>query len=212
MIWRRILEILRDYVYFPDPTKEDDTTEIVCRYPQFFATRKLRDHILNHLRSVGILTEEEVTWSQCFMGICSYVNKMTATEHDTESMNRHVEQMVQEAILASGVERVMNEGVEENIFSDSFAKEVDEIKMPFTKFQTLCKLVAKAIRAYGRTNKIQAEHFQKMLEDTIDAYNTHDKLTFTNEVTQILFPLFKIYIAVPCLYVNFSTIIVSTER
>ena len=118
------------------------------------------------------------------MGICSYVNKMTTTEHDTESMNRHVEQMVQEAILASGVERVMNEGVEENIFSDSFAKEVDEIKMPFTKFQILCKLVAKAIRAYSRTNKIQAEHFQKMLEDTIDAYNTRDKLIFTNEVTQ----------------------------
>ena len=92
--------------------------------------------------------------------------------------------MVQEAILASGVERVMNEGVEENIFSDSFTKEVEEIKMPFTKFQILCKLVAKAIRAYSRTNKIQAEHFQKMLEDTIDAYNTRDNLTFTNDVTQ----------------------------
>lgn len=138
----------------------------------------------NICNPAGILTEEEVAWSQCFMGICSYVNKMTATEHDTESMNRHVEQMVQEAILASGVERVMNEGVEENIFSDSFAKEVEDIKMPFTKFQILCKLVAKAIRAYSRTNKIQAEHFQKMLEDTIDAYNTRDKLTFTNEVTQ----------------------------
>lgn len=49
----RILEILRDYVYFPDPTDEDDTTEIVCRYPQFFATRKLRNHVINHLRSVG---------------------------------------------------------------------------------------------------------------------------------------------------------------
>ena len=138
----------------------------------------------NICNPAGILTEGEVTWSQCFMGICSYVNKMTTTEHDTENMNRHVEQMVQEAILASGVERVMNEGVEENIFSDSFAKEVDEIKMPFTKFQILCKLVAKAIRAYSRTNKIQAEHFQKMLENTIDAYNTRDKLTFTNEVTQ----------------------------
>ncbi len=91
----------------------------------------------NICNPAGILTEEEVAWSQCFMGICSYVNKMTATEHDTESMNRHVEQMVQEAILASGVERVMNEGVEENIFSDLFAKEVDEIKMPFTKFQIL---------------------------------------------------------------------------
>lgn len=138
----------------------------------------------NICNPAGILTEDEVAWSQCFMGICSYVNKMTTTEHDTENMNRYVEQMVQEAILASGVERVMNEGVEENIFSDSFAKEVDEIKMPFTKFQILCKLVAKAIRAYSRTNKIQAEHFQKMLEDTIDAYNTRDKLIFTNEVTQ----------------------------
>lgn len=78
----------------------------------------------------------------------------------------------------------MNEGVEENIFSDSFTKEVEEIKMPFTKFQILCKLVAKAIRAYSRTNMIQAEHFQKMLEETINAYNTRDKLTFTNEVTQ----------------------------
>lgn len=96
-------------------------------------------------------------------------------------------QFIQEAaeyILASGVERVMDEGVEENIFSDSFTKEVEEIKMPFTKFQTLCKLVAKAIKAYSRTNKIQAEHFLKMLEDTIDAYNARDKLTFTNDVTQ----------------------------
>ena len=46
------------------------------------------------------------------MGICSYDNKMTASEHDTESMNRHVEQMAQETILASGMEKVMNESVE----------------------------------------------------------------------------------------------------
>ena len=132
----------------------------------------------------GILSDEEVMWTQCFMGICSYVNKMTATEHDTESMNRQVEKMVNEAIIASGVERVLDEGIEENIFSDTFSKELDEMKMPFTKFQILCKMVAKAIRAYSRTNKIQAEHFQKMLEETIDAYNTRDNLTFTNEVTQ----------------------------
>lgn len=138
----------------------------------------------NICNPAGILSDEEVMWSQCFMGICSYVNKMTATEHDTESMNRQVEQMVKEAIIASGVERVLDEGVEENIFSDTFSKELDDMKMPFTKFQILCKMVAKAIRAYSRTNKIQAEHFQKMLEDTIDAYNTRDNLTFTNEVTQ----------------------------
>lgn len=150
----------------------------------------LKEHV-KRLRSAynicnpaGILSDDEVIWSQCFMGISSYVSKMTATEHDTESMNKQVEQMVNEAILASGVERVLDKGIEENIFSDSFSKELDELKMPYTKFQLLCKMVAKAIRAYSRTNKIQAEHFQKLLEETIDAYNTRDSLTFTNDVTQ----------------------------
>jgi len=41
----RFLEILRDYVYFPD-AKSDREEEVVCRYPQFFATRQLRDHVL----------------------------------------------------------------------------------------------------------------------------------------------------------------------
>ena len=51
----RIIEIIRDYIYFPDPSQEGEEkeVEIVCRYPQFFAARKLRDHILRHLRSVG---------------------------------------------------------------------------------------------------------------------------------------------------------------
>jgi type I restriction enzyme R subunit len=110
--------------------------------------------------------------------------KMTATEHDAESMNKHVEQMVREAILASGVERFFEEGEEENIFGDTFVHELEDVKMPFTKFQLLCMLVAKAIKAYSKTNKIQAEKFQVMLEKVIDDYNTRDKLTFTNEVTE----------------------------
>ncbi len=149
-----------------------------------------REHV-KRLRSAynicnpaGILSDEEVMWCQCFMGICSYVNKMTVTEHDEESMNRHVEQMVKEAIIASGVERVLAEGTDENIFSDQFTDELNEMKMPFTKFQILCKIVAQAIKAYGKTNKLQAEHFQKLLEETIDAYNMRDNLTFANEVTQ----------------------------
>ena len=132
----------------------------------------------------GVLSDEETMWSQCFMGICSYVNKMTATDHDEESMNRHVEQMVKEAITASGVERVMNAGEEENIFGDEFVAELEDVKMPFTKFQILCKMVAKAIKAYSKTNKLQAEKFHQLLEKTIEEYNSRDNLTFTNEVTQ----------------------------
>ena len=40
----RFLEILRDYVYFPDE-KSGREEEIVCRYPQFFATRMMLDSI-----------------------------------------------------------------------------------------------------------------------------------------------------------------------
>ncbi len=41
----RFLEIVRDYVYFPDKT-HDNEEEVVCRYPQFFATRMLRESVL----------------------------------------------------------------------------------------------------------------------------------------------------------------------
>ena len=40
----RFLEIVRDFVYFPDVQEgQQRETEIVCRYPQFFAVKKLYD-------------------------------------------------------------------------------------------------------------------------------------------------------------------------
>ena len=45
----RFLEVLRDYVYFPDEDF-DGEEEIVCRYPQFFATRMLRESVLDAFR------------------------------------------------------------------------------------------------------------------------------------------------------------------
>ncbi len=42
----RFLEIFRDYIYFQDSQYDSDEREIVCRYPQFFATRKLKQSII----------------------------------------------------------------------------------------------------------------------------------------------------------------------
>ena len=42
----RLLSVVKDFVYFPDTSKSE--TKIVCRYPQFFATHKLYDNILEH--------------------------------------------------------------------------------------------------------------------------------------------------------------------
>lgn len=44
---KRFLEIFRDYIYFQDSDKEK--YEIVCRYPQFFATRLLKESIIKSI-------------------------------------------------------------------------------------------------------------------------------------------------------------------
>ena len=43
---KRFLEIFRDYIYFQDSKFDSEKREIVCRYPQFFATRKLKQSII----------------------------------------------------------------------------------------------------------------------------------------------------------------------
>ncbi|MCH3926277.1 MAG: DEAD/DEAH box helicase family protein, partial [Atopobiaceae bacterium] len=47
----RLLAIVRDFVFFPDDDKHE--TEIVCRYPQFFAANRMLDSICSHLRPEG---------------------------------------------------------------------------------------------------------------------------------------------------------------
>lgn len=47
---KRFLEIFRDYVYFQDAKYDSDEKEIVCRYPQFFATRLLRESIIESVK------------------------------------------------------------------------------------------------------------------------------------------------------------------
>lgn len=42
----RFLEIFRDYIYFQDSEYDGDEREIVCRYPQFFAARLLKQSII----------------------------------------------------------------------------------------------------------------------------------------------------------------------
>ena len=42
----RLLSVIKDFVFFPDNSKNE--LKIVCRYPQFFATHRLYENILEH--------------------------------------------------------------------------------------------------------------------------------------------------------------------
>lgn len=47
----RFLEIFRDYILFQDENFDSDEKEIVCRYPQFFATRLLKESIIKSVNT-----------------------------------------------------------------------------------------------------------------------------------------------------------------
>lgn len=47
---KRFLEIFRDYIYFQDSIYDKDEKELVCRYPQFFAARLLKESIVKSVR------------------------------------------------------------------------------------------------------------------------------------------------------------------
>ncbi|MDE6796633.1 MAG: DEAD/DEAH box helicase family protein, partial [Ruminococcus sp.] len=48
---KRFLEIFRDYIYFQDRIYDKDEQEIVCRYPQFFAARLLKQSIIESVQT-----------------------------------------------------------------------------------------------------------------------------------------------------------------
>ena len=127
-----------------------------------------------------IISEDDSKWAQCVIGIAGYLSKMTEKQHNVQSMNRHVEQMVKEAISCSSVEIVLDkEGGSEDIYGNEFQDELEKTKMPNTRFQILVKLLQKGIKEYGKTNRARADVYEKLLQAVIDQYNNRD---YANEV------------------------------
>ena len=124
----------------------------------------------------GELNEEESALAQCFMAIAGFVRKMSGTsEVDTETMNRRVAKMVEEALKYNQVEGVLENGEQEDIFSPEYIERLSDVKMPASKLEMLVKMLRKQISEYGKTNQMAAKKFQEMLEDTIRQYHERRK-------------------------------------
>ena len=134
------------------------------------------------LQPGGHLNDEEIAWSNFFMAVQGIISKTTSSVHTVETMNRAVEAMVSEALNCTGVETVLNAEGEEELFSESFLKDLEDVALPHTKFQLLVKSLKKAIRECSKTNRLLAKRFEEELQKIVDDYNTRDKLTFTNKV------------------------------
>lgn len=124
----------------------------------------------------GELGEEESALAQCFMAIAGFVRKMSGTsEVDTDTMNRRVSKMVEEALKYNEVESVLEDGEQEDIFSPEYFEKLSDIKMPASKLEMLVKMLRKQIKEYSKTNQMAAKKFQDMLEETIKQYHERRK-------------------------------------
>lgn len=131
----------------------------------------------------GELADAETEKAQFYLAIRSIIYKQTKGDApDAETMNRVVEDMVRDAIACTGVENIVDENKQIDLFSENFLDELKNVKMPITRFNALLKLLRKAITAYGHTNKVKAIAFDERLKQVVDAYNSRDKLIFTSEV------------------------------
>ena len=124
----------------------------------------------------GELKEDESALAQCFMAIAGFVRKMSGTsEVDTDTMNRYVSRMVEEALKYNEVESILENGEQEDIFSPEYFEKLSDVKMPATKLEMLVKMLRKQITEYGKTNQMAAKRFQEMLEETIKLYQERRK-------------------------------------
>lgn len=124
----------------------------------------------------GELTDEESALAQCFMAIASFVRKMSGTSDlDTETMNRRVAKMVEEALKYNKVENILSEGETEDILSPEYIESLSDVCMPATRLEILIKMLKKQIKEYSKTNQIEAKKFQELLEETIKQYHERRK-------------------------------------
>ena len=67
----------------------------------------------------GELHDDESALAQCFMAIAGFVRKMSGTSDvDTDTMNRNVSRMVEEALKYNQVESILDTGEEEDILKN----------------------------------------------------------------------------------------------
>lgn len=133
----------------------------------------------------GYLSEEESALAQCFMAIAGFVRKMSGTtEVDTDTMNRAVSRMVEEALKYNKVESVLDAGEEEDIFSPEYFEQLSDVKMPATKLEILVKMLRKQIKEYSKVNQVAAKSFREMLEKTIEEYHERRKHLTAEEAGQ----------------------------
>ena len=132
----------------------------------------------------NVLNHEQLSLSQCFMCVATYIRKASGEKHDTESMNLVVQHMVAEALQCNSVVSILDTDVEESIFSPGFIEQLNGVKLPATRLEVLIKMLRRSIAQYKNTNKFAAEKFEDLLKKTLEEYHNRRAALSSVEATQ----------------------------
>ena len=163
---------------------------------RFMASVKRLKQSFNLCSSSEAVSKSERDLINFYVAVRSIIFKLTkGTAPDITTMNNHVLQMIQEAILSNGVEELFSVGknIHENLFSPEYLQKINDIQLPNTKIKILQQLLKQMIDDYKKTNKVKAVEFSERLQKVVDLYNSrHDDFStqILDEVTKQLNDLF----------------------
>lgn len=130
----------------------------------------------------------DVDKMQYFMCVRSYVYKLIVDgTPDEVLMNRKISELVNKAISSTYDGQPFDFDNPEDVtdlFSDEFLEKIENIKMPFTKYQALIKLLKKAIKEFGHTNILKATVFSEKLKKIIERYNARNEIELVHDVVE----------------------------
>ena len=176
------LQCLNEAAEFVQQTKELE---------QRFMSNVLRmSKAFNLCNSSKDFTNYELDLIHYYKAVRSILFKLTKGDApDTDTMNAHVQKMLEDAIKSEGVEEVFSTDTDVDakaidLFSDEYLSRISRIKLPNTKVKILTQLLKKKVEEFKKINKIKAKTFEERLKAVLDNYNS--RMTDAEYVKKIL--------------------------
>ena len=123
-------------------------------------------------------TSQELDLIHYYKAVRSILFKLTKGDApDTDTMNAHVQKMLEDAIKSEGVEEVFSTDTDMDseavdLFSEEYLTRISRIKLPNTKIKILAQLLKKKVDQFKKVNKVKAKTFEERLKAVLDNYNS----------------------------------------
>lgn len=149
-------------------------------------TRRLKDAFIV---AAGILNDEYKTKILYYISVRHYIMKLDyeGYKFNTEEINKHVEELISEAIKGDEV-KVLTQVSEEKekikvweLLSEDSIEELRKTNPPHIFIKIMQKLLNEAIKEYKQYNLIKSNEYSEKLRWLLDRYNTREDASTINK-------------------------------